>query len=155
MAPDAVAAEPAAVVEGAGAGRRRESAPAARARRVVLDYLRRGGGFTVGRDGAVHVHGIVFCNIGGMRVQGAAGGVAAARAAGGDDSSTLGALSAAMTSRQRRSAARNTREAFVLREAKRFADNDKDMNMNKEQMVEAAAAQEAAGQEAARGSEHG
>ena len=119
MVPDAVAAEPAAVVEGAGAGRRRERAPAARARRVVLDYLRRGGGFTVGRDGAVHVHGNIFCSMAGMRVKGAADGVAAVRAASGDDSSTLDALSAAMTSRQRRSAARNTRAAFLQRQQKR------------------------------------
>ena len=114
-------AEPA-VVRAGGGCRRRERAPAAGMRDFLLDHLRRGGGFTVRSDGTVRLHDVLFCKDNFIMEQSKAAGVVAGGMAGDvGDSSMRASAPAATTSRQRRSAARNTRAAFLQREHKRHA----------------------------------
>ena len=114
-------AEPA-VVRAGGGCRRRERAPAAGMRDFLLDHLRRGGGFTVRSDGTVCLHDVLFCKDNFIMEQSKAAGVVAGGMAGDvGDSSMRASVPAATTSRQRRSAARNTRAAFLQREQKRHA----------------------------------
>ena len=120
-APARATAEPA-VVGAGGGGRRRERASAAAMRDFMLVHLRRGGGFTVRTDGTVRLHGVLFRKGNFIMEQSKAAGVVAGGMAGGvGDSSMRASVPAATTSRQRRSAVRNTRAAFLQREQKRHA----------------------------------
>ena len=111
-----------AVVGAGGGGRRRERASAAGMRDFLLVHLRRGGRFTVCSDGTVRLHDVLFGKDNSFMVQSKDAGVVAGGTAGGvGDSSMRASAPAATTSRQRRSAARNTRAAFLQREQKRHA----------------------------------
>ena len=114
-------AEPA-VVRAGGGCRRRERASAVGMRDFLLVHLRRGGRFTVCSDGTVCLHDVLFGKDNFIMEQSKAAGVVAGGMAGGvGDSSMRASAPAATTSRQRRSAARNTRAAFLQREQKRLA----------------------------------